>query len=357
MHEVKKSFSFIEKYKNAGIVVWTTLGILLLFSCMFLFVYELRSVLPPFIYAAALVYLLRPLVDFMEKKGLSRLFALFLTYILLILAVTITLLFVVPKIIDEFNQLAKEFPHYIRISQKLISDYQWRLKKFKIPPEANKLITEILSKIKDPLVRSFTKAPETLIDLFGKLFNFILAPIIAFYALKDLPDIKDSFLGLISPKHRDEALDVLRKIDLVLGGFVRGQLTIALIFGILSSIALTIFKVDFAILIGMLAGILNLIPYIGPIFAAIPAIIVILFKSSTIVLIEVLIFFFILNQIINFVIFPLVMKHHIGLHPILLIFSLLAGGMLFGFFGLFLAIPTVAAVKALIDHFIARESY
>ncbi|MBI4744130.1 MAG: AI-2E family transporter [Actinobacteria bacterium] len=357
MNEIKKSVPFIEKYKNFGIAVWTTLGILLLFSCIFLSIYGLRAVLPPFIYAAALVYMLRPLVDFIEDRGLSRLFALFLTYILLILIVIVIMLFIVPKVIDEFNQLTKEFPRYIKVSQKLVSDYQWRLKKFRIPSEANKLIAEALSKIKDPLVRSFAKVPETLIDLFGKLFNFILAPIIAFYALKDLQEIKDSFLGLISPKYRDEALDVLRKVDLVLGGFVRGQLTIAVIFGVLSSIFLTLLGVDFAILIGMLAGFLNLIPYIGPIFAAIPAIVVILFKSSTIVLIEVLIIFFVLNQIINFIIYPLVMKHHIGLHPILLIFSLLAGGMLFGFFGLFLAIPTVAVIKALIDHFLTRESY
>jgi predicted PurR-regulated permease PerM len=180
-----------------------------------------------------------------------------------------------------------------------------------------------------------------------------MAPILAFYMLKDIERIKKSFWSLIPKSNRKEVKNLFKKIDEVLMGYLKGQLLVSFVVGVLSILGLYILKVRFFLIIGLFAGVMNLIPYLGAIFGAIPAIFIVSFKSLKAIL-AVLILFTIIQQLEGSLISPRIVGDKVGLHPIVIIFSLLAGGELLGIIGMILAVPIAGIIKVIIEHFIGR---
>lgn len=347
--------SAIERWRKLGIVVWTVLGLIVLFVGFSLLVYSLRSVLTPFIYAAALVYLLQPGVDFLEKRGLSRLNGILVSYLILILIFSLVMVFVIPVVVDETTNLIRDLPRYVKLGQVTFSRYLKTFREFRIPSEAADVISQALNQLKRSLLSLLARVPRATIGLFGAFFNLVLAPIIAFYALKDLELIKRGALRLIPLPYREEGRLILGKVDRALRGFVRGQLTDAIIIGILSSIGLAVLGIDFAVIIGMLAGFFNLIPYFGPIIGSIPAIIIALINYSAWRALAVIVMFLIVQQLDSQVINPYLMRRYVGLHPLLVIFALLAGGLLLGLLGMLIAVPVTAVAMVLTGHLLEKR--
>lgn len=347
--------STIERWRKLGIVVWTVLGLIVLFVGFSLLVYSLRSVLTPFIYAAALVYLLQPGVDFLEKRGLSRLNGILVSYLILILIFSLVMVFVIPVVVDETTNLIRDLPRYVRLGQVTFSRYLKTFREFRIPSEAADVISQALNQLKRSLLSLLARVPRATMGLFGAFFNLVLAPIIAFYALKDLELIKRGALRLIPLPYREEGRLILGKVDRALRGFVRGQLTDAIIIGILSSIGLAVLGIDFAVIIGMLAGFFNLIPYFGPIIGSIPAIIIALINYSAWRAFAVIVMFLIVQQLDSQVINPYLMRRYVGLHPLLVIFALLAGGLLLGLLGMLIAVPVTAVAMVLTGHLLEKR--
>jgi predicted PurR-regulated permease PerM len=347
--------SAIERWRKLGVVVWTVLGLIVLFVGFSLLVYSLRSVLTPFIYAAALVYLLQPGVDFLEKRGLSRLNGILVSYLILILIFSLVMVFVIPVVVDETTNLIRDLPRYVRLGQVTFSRYLKTFREFRIPSEAADVISQALNQLKRSLLSLLARVPRVTIGLFGAFFNLVLAPIIAFYALKDLELIKRGALRLIPLPYREEGRLILGKVDRALRGFVRGQLTDAIIIGILSSIGLAVLGIDFAVIIGMLAGFFNLIPYFGPIIGSIPAIIIALINYSAWRAFAVIVMFLIVQQLDSQVINPYLMRRYVGLHPLLVIFALLAGGLSLGLLGMLIAVPVTAVAMVLTGHLLEKR--
>jgi predicted PurR-regulated permease PerM len=150
---------------------------------------------------------------------------------------------------------------------------------------------------------------------------------------------------------RDQVINISRDIDNLLSRFIRGQLIIAMIVGVLSIIALVVLKVQFAFLIGTIAGVTNIIPYFGPIIGAIPAIIVALLDEPM-KAIWVIIAFFIIQQTESAILSPKIVGESVGLHPVFVILVLLIGGELFGVIGLIFAIPIAASIKIILNHLV-----
>lgn len=351
----ENSDSATQRWRKLGIIVWTVLGLILLFAGFSLLVYSLRSVLTPFVYAAAIVYVLKPGVDFLEGRGLSRLNSILLAYLVLILAFSLIMLFVIPVVVQEVTNLVKDLPGYVKLGQETFSRYVGIFRELRIPKEATKVISQGLDHLKRSLLSVLVRVPGATIGLFGAFFNLILAPIIAFYALKDMDRIKGGALRLIAPPYREEGKAVLGKIDRALKGFVRGQLTGAIIVGIMSTVGLAILGIDFAVIIGMLAGLFNLIPYFGPVIGAIPAVIIALIKFSVWRAVAVVVMFLIVQQLDSQVVSPYLMKRYVGIHPLLVIFALLVGGVLLGLMGMLIAVPVTAIAMVLANHFLDKR--
>ncbi|MEW6230265.1 MAG: AI-2E family transporter, partial [Bacillota bacterium] len=160
-------------------------------------------------------------------------------------------------------------------------------------------------------------------------------------------------LSWIPGRWRSEVVGLLIEMDHALGSFIRGQLLVSGIVGVLISLGLSIIGVDFALVIGLLAGIFDIIPYFGPVIGAVPAIALALLKSPVLV-IYVVVLFVVVNQIESAIVGPNILGEQIGLHPVAVIFAILAGGHLFGVTGVLLAVPVAAIIKVFLRYLQAR---
>lgn len=344
-----------DRWRRTAVIAWAILGVLIIAFLILYIIYSLRAVLQPFIYASAIVYILRPGVDFLENRGLPRIWSIFFVYLVLILVVTIILVFIIPVIIDEAQLLAKQIPSYIKNGQKMFYYYQEEIARIRVPREAFTALDSMTQQLKTGAIKFLSALPSTTANVFGGLFNILLAPIIAMYLLKDMRKIRLAAINLMPQDKQTDFSVIIQKIDNVLGGFIRGQMTVAIVVGILISIGLAALRIDFALIIGIFAGFFNLIPYMGPVFGAIPAVIIAVIKFGGWHALAVIAMFAFVQLLDNILITPNVMRHHVGLPPVLVIFSLLTGGLLLGLLGMLIIIPIVAACKAIIDYLLEKR--
>ncbi|MDI6821410.1 MAG: AI-2E family transporter, partial [Actinomycetota bacterium] len=337
----------VKRYKEIAIVTWAIFGVILLFASLFFLISKIRSIFPLIVFTIAIVYILRPIVNFFESKGVSRLQAVIITYLIMILVIAPILFYFSLIIAAQVRELINNLPGYVKALMQFVERYRGALERFQIPPAARGLFEEYLEKVKRVGMEIFSRIPRVTMDIFSLILHLILAPLMAFYILKDLRMIKATMSGLIPQKYRMEAFEIIHKVDVVLGGFLRGQLLVALAVGVLCGIALTILRVDFAIVLGVIAGVLNIIPYFGPIAGGALAAMVALIKSPTLAVL-VIIAMIIIQLIDGMLLSPNIISRQVNLHPVVVIFSLLIGAALFGIMGMILAIPIAAAGKALV---------
>ncbi len=310
---------------------------------------KIQAVLPPFIYALIFVYLLRPVVDGLEKRGVNRVLAIAIAYLLVIALLTALMLVVVPIVIGEIRSFITSLPAHVNYVKKLLIEAS-RSARISESATLSGIINRISSSVSDGAMAFAGRIPATAVDLFGGVINFVLAPLIAFYILKDLGAIKRTIEAAIPPKYREEGMDILEKVDLILGGFLKGQMLVALSVGVLVGTSMAILGIKYALLIGIISAIFNIVPYLGPIASGIPAVLLALEKSPGYALL-VIVVLTVVNQLDGLFISPNIMRQQVDLHPTVVIFALLVGGAVYGIAGLIVAIPLAAVGKALYLHF------
>ena len=214
-----------------------------------------------------------------------------------------------------------------------------------MPQGFKEVLDTNIEHIESFLLKQLQNTTNITIGLFSNLSSFILGPVIGFYILKDIDKIKNTAKYLKEP-YKEKIIWLLKTIDATLGRYIRSQLIICVIVTFLTTVALYIIGVDFAILIGIVAGVANIIPYFGPIIGAVPAVIIAILKYPHKV-IWIIIAMIIIHQLESIIISPHIVGESVGIHPITVIFSLLVGGTFFGFWGLILAVPIAALIKLL----------
>jgi predicted PurR-regulated permease PerM len=178
-----------------------------------------------------------------------------------------------------------------------------------------------------------------------------ISPILAFYLLHDWYKIKSEILALLPSGWRAELILFFRDVDKVLGGIIRGQLLVASIIGVFVTIGLYLLQVKFALIIGILAALFDIIPYFGPIIGASPAVMLAILESPWLT-IKVILLFFIIQQIEGNIIHPKIIGENIGLHPLSVIFVVFVGGEVAGIIGMLLGVPVAAIGKVLVRHIV-----
>jgi predicted PurR-regulated permease PerM len=343
-------------WKRTGIIIWTILGCLILLFALAFVIKKIQPIFFLFMLTAVIVYAMEPLVRYFESQRTPRLVAVIFAYFLVIFFVILIFVYLAPIVVQQGREFTANLPGYVKRATELMEAYQKELVGVRVPRMAGELLEDALNSLKDATLRLLSRLPGITVNVLSGLFYLVLAPVLAFYILKDLKKIKLTVKHLIRGKHREEILTILRKINIILGGFLKGRLLLALCVGILAIIALMILGVDFAIVLGIIVGVLDVIPYFGPMVGGLLVVLVAFIKSPILAL-WVVVAMVIIQSIESMILSPTIMSQQVNLHPVTVVFALLVGGMLFGFMGLLLAIPLLAVGKALVYHFLDKVDY
>jgi predicted PurR-regulated permease PerM len=307
------------------------------------FLYLVREVLLTFFLGALLAYLLFRPVAFIEKKGLKRVWSIIALYLGVAVIASIILVLAVPGLVTELSKLAELYPQYAQQAQQMAG----RLDEINAPEQLNQVINKNLGKIESYIYQALNSFLSGFYNFLGKILALIFSPILAFYIMNDWEKIRESFLNLFSPRARHEIIMVSGQIDNVLIEFIKGHLTVAAFVGCGIGIAAAFIGVKFPLLIGILSGITNLVPYFGPILGGIPAIALAASDSFRLAL-YMTIAIVVIQQLESNLITPKIMGDKLGLHPLVIVFALLAGGKLLGIWGMLFAVPVTAVLKVIV---------
>lgn len=342
-----------ERIRRAGSVAWAVVGLAALLVLIGLVAWYLRVIWPPLVFAGAIVFILNPVVTWEQRKSIPRALGTGLAYLGVLAIAALAVLLAYPLAADQAEELGDEWPEIRKDMEKrldeLAEDSQnWPLQiptwqefedEFGNDSDNNDTIAERVERVRDIGSRVFH---------IGIIF--VLGPVIAFYFLVDLPRLRRVSIELIPAQSKEEVLVVAHRLSRAIGGFFRGQLMVAVIVGVMVSIGLAIIDLPFWLLIGMVAGLFNVIPLIGPWVGAVPGVIIALTTRDVGTAVWVTAIMAGAQQIDNHFISPIVMQRAVKLHPAAVMMALLAGGTLGGFFGLLLAVPTAAVLKILLGH-------
>ncbi|KXG74043.1 AI-2E family transporter [Thermotalea metallivorans] len=331
--------------------------IFLTFAILVIIAYQYRKLLGqllhPIIWSIIFAYLLSPVVHFLEKGGLKRVWAVIFLYASLFGALILLFVTITPKISKETSNLIALLPQYSDQANQFVNRIYLKIRQLdNISPQfagVKEAIEENISHIQYYIMNTLKKLTANLLDIFSHLVGLVLIPIFSFYFLKDADFFKKKIIFLLPKCCREECVAIARDIDILMSKFIRGQLLVAAIVGIFSTLALLVIRVDFAFLIGAVAGIFNVIPYFGPIFGAIPAVVVALLDSPSKAL-WVIIAFTAIQQIESAILSPKIVGDSVGLHPITVILVLLIGNEWLGIVGMLFAVPIAASMKIVGKH-------
>jgi predicted PurR-regulated permease PerM len=329
-----------------------------------------RTVLLPYVLGLILAYLLLPFVNWLDRHLPARLhswriarpLAILLTYLLLFLLVAGIITFFVPLIIDQVNVLIENWPSLTRTVREWgtqgwgwynrVIDSIERLSpswKDTIENSLRGVGTEVLAVLQEGVVATVRTLSSTVSFIIG----LVVIPFWLFYLLHDESQVKEGLMRALPQQIRDDVRCMARLIDDVLSAYIRGQLLLCLFVGGLATLSLFIIGVPFALVLGLIAGIFEILPYVGPILGAIPALIVALLADPWSAL-WVAIAFFAIQQVENLVLVPRISGESVKLHPAMIMVVLVVGNELAGFWGMLIAVPVTAVIRDLFKYLYLR---
>lgn len=317
-----------------------------------LFLYVFSEILLPFVAGFAIAYLLDPIADRLEKLGLGRTTATVVILILFVLVILLVALAVAPLLMDQLGSLAKRLPEVVQRVQRLITGpgQEWlqRLTGGRVPDVQSgvgQFASEAVSWF-GTVLQQLWAGGQAVVSIISLL---VVTPVVAFYMLMDWDRMVGKVDGWVPPRHRQTVRRLGREIDSAVAGFVRGQALVCLALGLYYGIGLSLVGLEFGLLIGISSGIISFIPYVGSLAGLIvsTAVAVGQFWPDYVTVGIVLAIFFSGQFIEGNILSPKLVGSSVGLHPVWLMFALLAFGYLFGFAGLLMAVPLAAIVGVL----------
>ena len=319
----------------------------------------LAPVLMPFAVAAMLAYLGDPLADRLERIGMGRTLAVSVVFFVLVLAAVGALLLLIPLISRQVDNLVQSLPHYVDWVRS--TALPWLQAKLRLDPRAfdtDRLIAEIkdhLGSVGSVASTVLGKVTRSGFGLIAWMTNLVLIPVVAFYLLRDWDRLVAWVDDMLPRSIEPTIAHLARESDMVLGAFVRGQLLVMLALGIFYGAGLSILGLSVGPLIGMIAGLLSFVPYLGFIVGFGSALIAVLVQYGDWSHLIMVVCVFIVGQLLEgYVLVPRLVGEKIGLHPVAVIFAVLAGGYLCGFLGVLLALPAASVILVVLRYLSQR---
>ena len=327
------------------------IGLLALAVVLAVIIYKpLGKIINPFVYALILAYILDPLVELLEKRKIKRIWAILLVFLLVFAIIGIAFATIIPSLTGDLSGIIEDIPNIVDFTEKLIVDLRAGEIEF-IPEEFQDFLNveDQMSKAGEYLRNAFRGIFDALVNSPGTLLDIIITPIITFYYLKDKDRIIKAFTQDIPEAAMSKIKELAGDMDKVLGGFIKGQITVAAFVGILTGIGCFFIGVPYALTVGLVAGITNIIPYFGPWLGGVLPV-VLGFMEKPIMALWVVILIIVIQQIEATFLSPQIMSHSVGLHPLLVMFSVLFFGSMFGIPGMIIGVPLMGVLKILFGY-------
>lgn len=307
----------------------------------------------PFLLAGILYYLVNPLIDWMERHKIPRIAGIAIVFLIIIGLVVWGVIILIPIIREETASLIENWPTYWDkvitqfdnlLRSNIFSQLQVQL------TDINQSILKSISEQTNSVVNSTFSGIGSVVGTVANVFvGLVTMPILLFFLLKDGRDLPYHIMKIIPTKMRLSTFNLLKEINTQISQYIRGQLLVAFFVGLMFWIGFVIIGLEYAVLLAILAGVLNLVPYLGSFLAMIPIIIVALVASPA-MLVKAIIVFAIEQILEGRLIQPLILGSNLKIHPVTIIVVLLTAGKLFGVLGVILGIPAYAVLKVIFEH-------
>lgn len=333
-------------------------------AALIVLLYLIHEVLLPFILSGVFVYLMAPVVDWISRQQifgikLSRGFGVVMTYLVFFLGLGVLALIVLPPLYEEVLKIANDLPRQIEQFRSItLPDMTRKLDvlstRYQLNINAESFIKQTLDNLYNVTRFQVEALPSNMQALvkfvFSALSTFLVIFIVTGFVLVDLPRIKAGMLNLVPIRLQPAVLSLVHAIDRDLSGTIRGQLLICLINGTLTTAALVLLQVKFAITIGFVAGVFSLIPVFGAVISTIPAVLIALTQSLTTAL-AVIVVIIVIHLIEANFLNPKILGHTVELHPAIIVFAIVVGEHFFGTVGLLFGVPVAAIIRSFLKYF------
>ena len=333
--------------RRIGIYSWSTIGALALILFGGFVLVEGRIIFAPLFIALIVVIVLNPFVSALQHRGVHRLIGAAIAFLGLIAAFVAIGLVVIPSIADQARGFATEFPLlYDRLIEQVVSFGD----RFGLDPSLWSY-DQILNYLNDPenqdtiLSIVFDRLGSLTTGIFEFILVFLLGPVVAFYVLIDLPNVQQRLLDMVPERNRAEVAYVGRRLNSAVGGFLRGQLVVAIIVGVMLSFGYWLIDLPFWMLIGIVGGVLNIVPFLGPWVGGILGVAIALTTADFSTAVWAVVVAVVVQQIDNNFVSPSVLRATVRLHPAVTLLVLVLAGAVAGFWGIVIAVPLAAALK------------
>lgn len=315
--------------------------------------YQIRAAITPFALAAVLAFVLEPPVLFLERRRVPRLVAILVVYAAVGLLVAVLLLGLIPIFVRQLTVLAESLPRLTAQVEGLLFDIQTRYAEAGLPPQIRQLLDGAVDRAETRLLAFIQAVLSGLLGVIPAVLTLLLTPFLAFYFLKDRDALRSWFVSAMPLSLRGDTLVLLAEVGQVVNGFVRGQLLVAGLVGLLVGVVTRLLGLPFPAVLGVIAAATNIIPYFGPIIGGVPAVALALLEGPALAVWTVLALL-VVQQVDNLLITPRLVGRGVGLHPLTVVFSLLAGAEAFGLLGILIAVPVAALVRVVLKHLFTK---
>ena len=336
------------------------LGLAVVLILLVWFFVKAKGVIFPFVASFVLAYLFDPVADLLERWRIPRTLGILFLLLGTVGLIVLMGMILIPGLVEEIHDLISRIPN---MADQVTAFVQKTL------PKVLTFFRIDTTKFEEYLLESFPNRAEQVLSnllkgvtgvgaFLGQILNVILIPILTFYFLKDFNRIREWLLNVVPRKYRSSCYFYLWRTNRILGGYIRGQLIVCTIVGVLTGLGLAVFGIPFAILLGVMTGLLNVIPYIGLYVSLGLALLTSLFTAQPLVAaLKIAGVFLVVQLLEGYVIAPKIVGERVGLHPLAVIFSVLVFSRFLGFWGLIIGVPTAALIKFLLDEAKRRQRW
>jgi predicted PurR-regulated permease PerM len=300
----------------------------------------------PFLCAFAVAYTLHPLIAMLERRGCPRVLAVLIVFLVLVMAAIVLVQHCVPLFAAQLTELREHAP---ALSARVHDVFDALVRNDRLPEPIRAAILQTITGIQQRMTRFVGSVVGELANVLNVVFVVLLVPVLVFYVLRDGPVLRARALHRVPLLWRSRVVALVSAMDAQLGQYVRGQLLIAVLVGVLAYVGYAIVGLQYALLLALVVAMANVIPYVGPLIGAAPALIVAGFSSPSLLL-GVAIVNGSVQLLENHVISPLLIGKSVHVHPLVVVLVLLLGGELAGVVGLMAAMPVYVLCKVLWQH-------
>lgn len=312
-----------------------------------------NTILLPILMATVFYYLLNPIVNFLEKKRIKRIYSILFLFLTILGLISILIVAVIPFLREQIVSLIESFPEYVKGVETLIKDFVGSEFVNEAQKSLNINVPDLVNNVSEQVSKIVNNTWSGIGIFVTAVKDFLLAliilPFILFYLLKDGKKLPKYMLSFLPVQFRGHTFSVMKEINSSISLYIRGQIIVSFCIGFLLFIGFLIIGLEYASLLALIAAFTSVVPYLGPAIAITPALIIAI-VTSPVMLLKLIIVWTVVQLIEGKFISPQIMGRNLHIHPITIIFVILTAGNLFGVIGIILAVPGYAVIKVIATH-------